>query len=169
MSDAKIARCARFLNVFLVIRDELVEHIKQQGLPESAAEWYRRVSRSITSCAPEFILTCLQNFDYYATRGKLNRGMAVIDTVEILKGRSITRTDDEYFKAAVLGWCVELVRFPLYLLYEGHSLISARLSVSCLLFQYFDPAPISRQRFALARGSHLPDCQGPFQGAAVLH
>ena len=34
--------------------------------------------------------------------------MSVVDTVEILKGRALT--DDEYFKAAVLGWCVELVR-----------------------------------------------------------
>ena len=32
-----------------------------------------------------------------------------MDTVEILKGEFLT--DDEYFKAAVLGWGVELVRF----------------------------------------------------------
>jgi farnesyl diphosphate synthase len=43
--------------------------------------------------------------------GELNRGLAVVDTAEILKGRRLT--DDEYFKAAVLGWCVELVRLPL--------------------------------------------------------
>lgn len=49
--------------------------------------------------------------DYNVPWGKLNRGMAVVDTVEIMKGRSLA--DDEYFKAAVLGWCVELVRFPL--------------------------------------------------------
>lgn len=41
--------------------------------------------------------------------GKLNRGMSVVDTVEILKEGPLT--EDEYFKAAVLGWCVELVRF----------------------------------------------------------
>jgi farnesyl diphosphate synthase len=34
--------------------------------------------------------------------------MSVVDTVEILKGRQLS--EDEYFKAAVLGWCVELVR-----------------------------------------------------------
>jgi farnesyl diphosphate synthase len=34
--------------------------------------------------------------------------MSVVDSVEILKGRSLT--EDEYFKAAILGWCVELVR-----------------------------------------------------------
>ena len=37
--------------------------------------------------------------------------MSVVDTVEILKGRELT--DDEYFKAAVLGWCIELVRVRL--------------------------------------------------------
>ena len=49
--------------------------------------------------------------DYNVPGGKLNRGMSVVDSVEILKGRPLT--DDEYFKAAVLGWCVELVRSPL--------------------------------------------------------
>ena len=131
MSDAKTAHRARFLDeVFPVIRDGLVEHIKQLGLPELAAEWYQRVSRSMTiSRASWFILTSLQNLAYNVTRGKLNRGMAVIDTVEILKGRSLT--DDEYFKAAVLGWCVELVRFPLV----ASRGLFVDLSVSCLLFR----------------------------------
>ena len=50
--------------------------------------------------------------DYNVPGGKLNRGMSVVDTVEILKGRPLS--DDEYFKAAVLGWGVELVRALLY-------------------------------------------------------
>jgi farnesyl diphosphate synthase len=33
--------------------------------------------------------------------------MSVVDTVEILKGSALT--EDEYLKAAILGWCVELV------------------------------------------------------------
>ena len=33
--------------------------------------------------------------------------MSVVDTVEILKGRELS--DDEYFKASILGWSVELV------------------------------------------------------------
>ena len=49
-----------------------------------------------------------QNLDYNVPGGKLNRGISVVDTVEILKGRSLT--DDEYFKSALLGWCIELVR-----------------------------------------------------------
>lgn len=31
----------------------------------------------------------------------------MVDTVEILKGRTLN--EDEYLKAAILGWCVELV------------------------------------------------------------
>ncbi|KAK2460024.1 hypothetical protein APHAL10511_007947 [Amanita phalloides] len=90
MSDAKLARRARFHAVFPIIRDQLVDHVKKQGLPDSALEWYRK------------------NLDYNVPWGKLNRGMAVVDTVEILKGRSLT--DDEYLMAAVLGWCVELLQ-----------------------------------------------------------
>lgn len=30
-----------------------------------------------------------------------------MDTVEILKGSDLT--EEEYFKAALLGWCIELV------------------------------------------------------------
>ena len=48
-----------------------------------------------------------QNLNYNTPGGKLNRGMSVVDTVEILKGSELS--DDEYFKAGVLGWSVELV------------------------------------------------------------
>ena len=42
--------------------------------------------------------------------------MSVVDSVEILKGHKLD--DDEYFKAALLGWCVEFVSlFPLIPLY----------------------------------------------------
>jgi farnesyl diphosphate synthase len=46
--------------------------------------------------------------DYNVPGGKLNRGMSVVDSAEIFKGAALD--DDEYHKAAVLGWCVELVR-----------------------------------------------------------
>lgn len=39
--------------------------------------------------------------------GKLNRGISVVDTVEILRGSLLE--GEEYRKAAVLGWAVELV------------------------------------------------------------
>ena len=46
--------------------------------------------------------------DYNVPGGKLNRGLSVVDSVAILKGRELT--ESEYFKAAVLGWAVEWVR-----------------------------------------------------------
>jgi len=49
----------------------------------------------------------LQNLDHNVPHGKLNRGMSVIDSVEILQGCPLSH--NEYVKAAVLGWCVELV------------------------------------------------------------
>ena len=48
--------------------------------------------------------------------GKLNRGLSVVDTVEILLctdasgNRTRELTEPEYLKAAILGWCIELVR-----------------------------------------------------------
>ncbi|KAF7798326.1 hypothetical protein EIP86_009547 [Pleurotus ostreatoroseus] len=89
-SDAKAAKRTKFEAVWNVIRDELVEYFKAQGMPKDAVDWFHR------------------NLDYNVPGGKLNRGLSVVDTVAILKGRSLT--DDEYFKAAVLGWCVELLQ-----------------------------------------------------------
>lgn len=48
-----------------------------------------------------------QNLYHNVPGGKLNRGLSVVDTLEILKGSALT--DDEYFQAALLGWCIELV------------------------------------------------------------
>ena len=45
--------------------------------------------------------------DYNVPGGKLNRGLSVVDSVAIFKGRELT--ESEYFKAAVLGWSVEWV------------------------------------------------------------
>ena len=45
--------------------------------------------------------------DYNVPGGKLNRGLSVVDSVAILKDRELT--EEEYFKAAILGWSVEWV------------------------------------------------------------
>jgi hypothetical protein len=45
--------------------------------------------------------------DYNVPGGKLNRGLSVVDSVAILKGRELT--EEEYFKVAILGWSVEWV------------------------------------------------------------
>lgn len=46
--------------------------------------------------------------NYNTPWGKLNRGISVVDTYEILQGRPLT--SEEFLKASVLGWCVELLQ-----------------------------------------------------------
>ncbi|KAJ2912240.1 hypothetical protein MD484_g8172, partial [Candolleomyces efflorescens] len=89
MSD-KAARRAKFEEAWAKIRDELVEHIEGEGFPPEAVKWYK------------------DNLEYNVPGGKLNRGMSVVDTVEIIQGRTLT--EQEYFRAALLGWCIELLQ-----------------------------------------------------------
>jgi hypothetical protein len=86
MSDTR----SRFLAVFPRLTEELVAVLAKEGMPKEAQDWYRR------------------NLEYNTPHGKLNRGLSIVDTVQILLEKD--RLDDaEFEKAAVLGWCVELV------------------------------------------------------------
>ncbi|KAH9059428.1 farnesyl diphosphate synthase [Lactarius deliciosus] len=87
VKDKKAAARKRFESVYAVVRDDLLDDFRKHNMPEEAIEYYRR------------------SMDYNVPGGKLNRGLSVVDTVAILKGRELTET--EYFKAAVLGWSVE--------------------------------------------------------------
>jgi len=49
-----------------------------------------------------------KNLEYNTPGGKLNRGISVVDTVELLIGRNLEGT--EYQRVALLGWCVELLQ-----------------------------------------------------------
>ncbi|KAI0316639.1 farnesyl diphosphate synthase [Amylostereum chailletii] len=59
-------------------------------MPEEVIDYYRR------------------NMDYNVPGGKLNRGLSVVDTAAILKGRELT--EKEYTQAAILGWAVEFLQ-----------------------------------------------------------
>ncbi|KAG6809777.1 hypothetical protein H0H92_014778 [Tricholoma furcatifolium] len=87
---SKSARQAKFKAVFEVVCDQLLEKCKADGLPKAALEWYRA------------------NLAYNVPHGKLNRGLSIIDSIEVLKGRPLT--EDEFRQAAILGWCVELLQ-----------------------------------------------------------
>ncbi|KAF9651031.1 terpenoid synthase [Thelephora ganbajun] len=80
----------RFEDVFPCIRSELIDHITAQGMPKEAIQWYTN------------------NLNYNVPGGKLNRGISVVDSFQVLKGTTLT--EDEYQKAAILGWCVELLQ-----------------------------------------------------------
>ncbi|KAJ6607908.1 isoprenoid synthase domain-containing protein [Mycena sp. CBHHK59/15] len=88
--DKKASRRTRFEKAWGRIRGELVEHLAGEGIPAEAMEWYDK------------------SLDYNVPGGKLNRGMSVVDTVQILKGTELT--EEEYYNAAVLGWCVEMLQ-----------------------------------------------------------
>ncbi|WFD00256.1 dimethylallyltranstransferase [Malassezia yamatoensis] len=97
MSD-KQAKRERFEHVFSSIVDELLSYMRENSMPDDAISWFKR------------------NLDYNTPGGKLNRGLSVIDTVDLLlcTDESGKRTgelsDDQYYKAAVLGWCIELLQ-----------------------------------------------------------
>ncbi|KAM5545641.1 hypothetical protein V8D89_000679 [Ganoderma adspersum] len=90
MADAKAQKRQKFEGAYSRLREELLDHLRQEGMPDDVVNWFQR------------------NIDYNVPGGKLNRGMSVVDSVEILKGRKLN--DDEYFKAALLGWCVEFLQ-----------------------------------------------------------
>lgn len=98
-ASQKLATRKRFEAVWPLLVEELIEYLKSEDMPSEAQEWYRR------------------NLDYNTPGGKLNRGLSVVDTVDILLctdqsgKRTRELTEPEYLKAAILGWCVELVSF----------------------------------------------------------
>ncbi|KAL2130568.1 hypothetical protein VTI74DRAFT_6236 [Chaetomium olivicolor] len=79
-----------FESVFPKLEEVLVEHAKSYNLPTQALEWYKK------------------SLEINAVGGKCNRGMSVPDSVSLLLGRPLT--EDEYFKAATLGWMTELLQ-----------------------------------------------------------
>ncbi|KAF9444208.1 isoprenoid biosynthesis-related protein [Macrolepiota fuliginosa MF-IS2] len=89
MAD-KAGRRMRFEQVYAKVAEDLVKEMRKEGIPEEVLAWYQ------------------QNLDYNVPGGKLNRGMSVVDTVEILKRRPLV--EEEYVRAAVLGWCIELLQ-----------------------------------------------------------
>uniref|UniRef100_A0A7S2JT51 Farnesyl diphosphate synthase n=1 Tax=Leptocylindrus danicus TaxID=163516 RepID=A0A7S2JT51_9STRA len=85
---------AKFETIFPLLRDEMIEHMKQNEMPEEACEWAKRM------------------MDYNVPGGKLNRGVTVIAVqrtlVQANEGRELT--DLEVARASVLGWAVEFLQ-----------------------------------------------------------
>ncbi|KAL7409651.1 putative isoprenoid biosynthesis-related protein [Mrakia frigida] len=91
-AEQKKATRSRFEAVFPVIADELLSYMKGEGMPKEAVEWMKT------------------NLYYNTPGGKLNRGISVTDTFALLNPSGKELTEEEYFRAAVLGWCVELLQ-----------------------------------------------------------
>ncbi|KAN0061506.1 Farnesyl pyrophosphate synthetase [Thecaphora frezii] len=98
-AQLKIQKRKRFEQVFPLLVDELTSYLASEQMPPEAIDWFKR------------------NLDYNTPGGKLNRGLSVVDTVEILlctdpaTGKLARQlSDTEYLKAAILGWCIELLQ-----------------------------------------------------------
>ncbi|KAI9457313.1 farnesyl diphosphate synthase [Lactarius psammicola] len=87
LKDEKTAARKRFEAVYTVVLNDILDHFRKHNMPEEVIEY------------------CLRSMNYNVPGGKLNRGLSVVDSVTVLKGRELT--EEEYFKAAVLGWSVE--------------------------------------------------------------
>ncbi|CAG8469806.1 7331_t:CDS:10 [Cetraspora pellucida] len=76
-----------FENVFAILTEDFLNLANSRKLPQNALEWIKK------------------NIGHNVFGGKMNRGMSVVDSLQILKDGKAS--DEELFKARVLGWCVE--------------------------------------------------------------
>ncbi|KAI8393281.1 farnesyl pyrophosphate synthase [Radiomyces spectabilis] len=79
-----------FLDIFPQLAEEVLAELRKYNMPEDAYQWTK------------------DNLFYNVPGGKLNRGLSVVDTVRIYKGDAVT--EDDIFKASVLGWLVEFLQ-----------------------------------------------------------
>ncbi|KAF7328551.1 Fructose-bisphosphate aldolase [Mycena venus] len=79
----------KFEGIWIRVRSELMDHVASEGMLPEAVEWYGK------------------NLEYNMTVGKLDRGLSVVETAQIIKGEELD--DNKYYKAAVLGWALELL------------------------------------------------------------
>ncbi|GJN01478.1 hypothetical protein PR202_ga18747 [Eleusine coracana subsp. coracana] len=109
----------RFVRAYDRLRDELVSDDACE-LTDDAKRWLAQVRHSCDlgilrpalTWSAEYVRaegrTTCQMIDYNVPGGKLNRGLSVIDSYLLLKeGREVT--EEEFFLACVLGWCVEWI------------------------------------------------------------
>ncbi|GAX81541.1 hypothetical protein CEUSTIGMA_g8969.t1 [Chlamydomonas eustigma] len=90
-AEAKLESYVHSRDSFKAVYDRLKEELLADEImgspPDFAKEWFSNV------------------LDYNVPGGKLNRGMAVYDTLEALSKK--TPGSDQIFKANTLGWCIE--------------------------------------------------------------
>ncbi|KAF1822666.1 ERG20 farnesyl diphosphate synthase [Dissoconium aciculare CBS 342.82] len=84
------ATLKEFESVFPQLVKDVEAHCEKYKLPDQALTWF---SKSL----------------YHNTLGgKCNRGLSVIDTVQLILDRPLN--EDEFFKTATLGWMIELLQ-----------------------------------------------------------
>ncbi|KAG4303414.1 hypothetical protein PCANB_000285 [Pneumocystis canis] len=88
--DSWITEKEQFESFFSEIVYDLEQYFKSINIPMLGLNWFKK------------------NLYYNCLGGKLSRGLSVIDSYQILLGQKLT--EDQYRKAAVLGWTVELLQ-----------------------------------------------------------
>ena len=82
---------AAFLNVFPMLVEEMVSHMREKHeMDDEACEWARKM------------------MEYNVPGGKLNRGVTVVAVHSMLKKGEVGT--EEYARACVLGWAVEFLQ-----------------------------------------------------------
>ncbi|KAF2269415.1 terpenoid synthase [Lojkania enalia] len=81
-----------FESVWPRIVDDLTTLCKQYKLPQQSLDWF------------------VKSLNYNAVGGKCNRGMSVVDTSSLLLNKNLLPDSEEYFRAALLGWMIELLQ-----------------------------------------------------------
>jgi farnesyl diphosphate synthase len=79
-----------FESVWPRLVEDIADHCKQYKLPQQSLDWF------------------VKQLNYNTVGGKCNRGMSVVDTSSILLNKTLT--GEEYFRAAALGWMIELLQ-----------------------------------------------------------
>ncbi|KAI0319580.1 farnesyl diphosphate synthase [Amylostereum chailletii] len=79
-----------FEDAFSISRDRFLGQLKENGVPDDTVDY------------------CRELFDYNVPGGKLNRGMAVIETATLLRGHELSLK--EFSQAATLGWAAEFLQ-----------------------------------------------------------
>ncbi|XXH00542.1 hypothetical protein Hte_006890 [Hypoxylon texense] len=87
---AKKTTLKEFESVFPKLEEDLLAWVKQYNLPQEQQDWYKKM------------------LEINTLGGKCNRGMSVPDSVSVLLNKELS--EDEYFKAATLGWMIELLQ-----------------------------------------------------------
>ncbi|KAJ9509738.1 hypothetical protein QJQ45_011264 [Haematococcus lacustris] len=99
-----------FMDVYNILREELMKDPVVQSHPTHAKEWFQEVLTS--ACRTGLRDVCYngspaaQVLDYNVPGGKLNRGMAVYDVLAAIKGAEALAEAD-VLQANALGWCIE--------------------------------------------------------------
>ncbi|KAK4953863.1 Farnesyl pyrophosphate synthetase [Elasticomyces elasticus] len=79
-----------FESIFPTLVSDLKTHSTNYNLPPQALQWFTK------------------SLNYNTLGGKYNRGISVIDSTTLLLSRDLTQ--EEFFKAATLGWMIELLQ-----------------------------------------------------------